>query len=98
MHIDQFNTEFEPFYAEFGYFGSVHLPEGITPLEIASDMTTRPDNTIAIVVEHTQKQRLFVLLYWRSLRVGKFDCTQEQYDQEFIPLSVIEAAQNYSPQ
>lgn len=95
MHVDQFNEEFAPFYADFRYYGSVQLPEYIRQETLAANMLTRPDDAIAITIEHLQVERFFVRLYWHTLQVGDFDCTQAQYDQEILPASIIEATQTY---
>ena len=97
MHLDQFNTKFAPFYVEFGYYGSVQLPDAISPATLAARMMTQPDEALAIASEHAHIQRLFMRLFWHTLQIGDFDCTQTQYDQEFLPIKVIEAAQAYQP-
>ncbi len=42
MYLDQFKEEFAPFYAS-GYFGSVHLPDTLSPTAIAEVMISSPD-------------------------------------------------------
>lgn len=60
MYLDQFKEEFAPFYAS-GYFGSVHLPDTLSPTAIAEVMISSQDDAMAIAAtEHSQIQRLFL--------------------------------------
>lgn len=49
MYLDQFKEEFVPFYGS-GYFGSVHLPDTLSPTVIAEVMISSPNDAMAIAL------------------------------------------------
>lgn len=96
MYLDEFNEEFAPFYAEFGYHASGSLSE-FAQDAVISNLMSNPDSALAIALEHSTVESYFVRLFWRTLEVGAFECTPEQYNQETVPDSIIVASQNYQP-
>ena len=97
MLLNQFNEEFYPFYAQFGYKSSGTIPENVDLSRFGVDTVKQLDDLKAVLQEHTATTSYFVSLFWRSLRVVHFPCSESQYSAEVIPQSVINAAQNYAP-
>ncbi|MBD2458349.1 hypothetical protein H6G80_30315 [Nostoc sp. FACHB-87] len=96
MNVEEFEEEFIGFYVDFGYRADGILPESITP-KTHLESETGLDNLAAIAREHATSWRYFVVLTWRTLTVGSYPCTEEQYQNQFVPEMVIVAAKNYQP-
>lgn len=98
MNIDTFESEFPDFYVEFGYSANGQLPDSVNLPDLSSkDKETELDNFAKIVLDVANTWKYFVNLSWRSLNVGRFSCSESEYNQEIIPATVIAAAQNYIP-
>ncbi|MBC1237241.1 MULTISPECIES: hypothetical protein [Nostoc] len=96
MNAEDFESDFVDFYVDFGYRADGILPDGINP---ASHLESEAglDSLAAIAREHAVSCCYFVVLTWRTLTVGSYPCTEEEYQNQLVPETVITAATNYQP-
>jgi hypothetical protein len=94
MEAEKFESEFIDFYVDFGYRADGMLPDDIN---LASHLESEAglDNLAAIAKEHAVSWRYFVVLTWQTLTVGSYPCTEEEYQNQIVPETVITAAKNY---
>ena len=51
MHVDEFNKQLAPYYAQFGYYASGSLPDPAQNTVI-ENLTSNPDIAVAITLEN----------------------------------------------
>lgn len=98
MNVQQFETALTQFYIEFGYTASGQLPNSLDVPSFLSRGTATDLDALAVVIqEHASEWHYFVILSWRSLKVGRYSCSHAEYDGEIIPAAAIVAARNCTP-
>jgi len=93
VNQEQFEAEFPDFYADYGSVthGRLSNPKQFTA-KLAQHQIAE---AFALAQEHAEVSQYFVLIVWTSLEVGRFPCSQEEYEQQIVPQVALEAVKAY---
>jgi len=95
MKQDEFEQYFPDFYADFGYVGHGNLSNAMK--NVASTLDVNPGDAFAIVQEQVEKTSYYVRVCWQSICLGNFPCSEEEYEQQIVPVAVIEEVRAFRP-
>lgn len=93
MNIEHFEAEFPDFYVDFGSQINPSNPYEYKELIFAEDY----DGIIKKAEEENTPDVYYVRLTWKTLEIGKYKCSAEEYNSQTIPATVIEATKSYKP-
>lgn len=94
MKAALFNAIYTPLSVHFGRHIIALMPRELA-LKAVDDLEQNPENGLAIALEHCIQYRFFAKLSNQEQLLATFDCTQQQYNKEEVPYSVITAAKIY---
>lgn len=93
MNIEHFEEEFPDLYTDFGY----RMNPKPSPLYEELLDAEMYDEIIQKAETENIRSSYYVKLTWKTLEVGIWGCTQEEYESQIIPQQVINAARTYAP-
>jgi hypothetical protein len=93
MNQEQFEEVFDDFYVDFGYVTIFHASDSTKTLMMSGQF----DKLIFQVETQHIPCRYYVVLTWKTLEVGRCNCTQIEYDSRRIPPQIIDMAESFIP-
>lgn len=91
MNQEEFEIIFPDFYADFGCRINFTATPSDKDLLISGDF----DGLIEKVWEEHIPSNYYIVLTWKTLEVGRCDCTQAEYDSQLIPSKIIQMVNSF---